>query len=82
MGWRPVDFWDSTLTDFWRAYDGFYRFHGGKLEEREDVVVPDPHVIAQMQKHASSVPPRKRPGAKIIKGAQEIEQRMRATLGD
>lgn len=82
MGWPPYVFWDSTFTDFWRAYDGFYRFHGGKLEDQDDAVVPDPHVIAEMEKRASSVPPRKRPGARIITNATEIEKRMRETLGN
>jgi len=30
LGWRPVDFWASTLTEFFEACHGFNEAQGGK----------------------------------------------------
>ncbi len=30
LGWRPADFWDATLTEFFEAIRGFNEANGGK----------------------------------------------------
>lgn len=32
LGWRPADFWDSTLTEFFEAINGYNEAQGGETE--------------------------------------------------
>ena len=32
LGWRPTDFWDATLTEFFEAIHGHNEVQGGETE--------------------------------------------------